>query len=440
MSRIKELFLLDFIFPVADFFMGTKAMYWYRRINKMSKWSNDEINEWQLSQLRNLLQHAYDHTIYYKEIFDERGLLPEDIITFNDLSKLPVLTKNIINERFNDFIPDNIRKIKHRYGSTGGSTGEPFKYIIDENTWGFVTAIKIFSWKKTSYRYGDLFVSLGSSSLFPVNKKSFIHEVYYRLRNTIPLNGMNMDDKICERYIEIIKKHKVRYIYGYASAIYLLAIYSKRKSYELNVKAVFSTAEKLTNEYRDAIESTWNVRVMDCYGARDGGVTAYEIVSGYYNVGYNSYCETQEKGKASELFCTNLIDYAFPMIRYSVKDEVVIPVCNTASSYNGQIFTEIIGRTSDVIEFENGHRLTTSGFNSMFRDFNIKAFRILKKDAITLKVEILKGENYTNDEERLIIETMKKHAGEDVNINIEYVDDFQPLKNGKRSFFMNEVE
>ena len=438
MSKLKEKFLLNIAFPLADFVMETNVIKWLRRIERMEKWSSEQIKEWQLEKLKLLVAQAYNHTVYYREVFDKLGLKPSDINSFDDLKKLPTLTKSIVRERFNDFIPDNQKKFKSRYGATGGSTGTPFKYIFDEDTWGYVTANKIFSWQKTPYKYGDMFVSLGSSSLFPINKKSIIHEIYFRLRNTIPLNGMNMDDDTCEKYIQIIKKYNVKYVYGYASAIYLLALYSKKKLYDMQMKSVFTTSEKLTPEYREVIENTWKVKVMDCYGSRDGGLTCYEVNQGCFNVGYNSFCEVKEnrKDEPSEILCTDLLRLAFPMLRYEIGDEVVI--IEDTKKYNGQIIKKLIGRTSDIIRFENGHQLTTSGFTIMFRSFNVKAYRIIKKDNHTLKIEIQKADNYSDDEEKLIIQTMKKHAGEDINIEIEYKDEFQPLKNGKRTFFMNE--
>lgn len=440
MSKIKELLVLNIIFPIADLVMGTNAMRWLRRMNEMSIWTRDEIEAWQTDRLKQLVYQAYNHTVYYKEVFDELGLKPEDIVTADDLMKLPVLTKEIIRNRFNDIIPDNIKKYKYRYSSTGGSTGTPFRFIVDENTWGFITANKIFSWKTTGYHYGDLFISLGSASLFPVNKKSPIHEIYFRLRNTIPLNGMNMDDEVCERYVQIIRKYKVKYIYGYASAIYLLALYVKKQQYnDIKMKAVFATAEKLTDEYRQIIESTWNVRVVDCYGARDGGVTAYEIERGHYNVGYNTICQTETRTDTfSTLYCTNIIDLAFPMLRYEVGDEVVLATDMNKYNYNGQVIKQLIGRTSDVILLDNGRKLTTSGF--AFHDFNYDAFRIMKLDGKTLKIEIQKRDNFSKEEEKLMIDTVKKHAGNDCEIRLEYVERFEPLKNGKRSFFINDKE
>jgi phenylacetate-CoA ligase len=438
MSKIKEKFLLNIAFPLADLMMGTNAMKWHRQIKRMNAWSSAEIEKWQFDKLQTLLNQAYFHTVYYREVFDNLGLKPSDIKTFDDLKQLPILTKDIIRARFNDLVPDNQKNFKHRLASTGGSTGTPFKYVIDENTWGYTTANKIFSFRQTPYRFGDMYISIGSASLFPVNKKSFVHEIYHRLRNTIPLNGMNMDDETCEKFLQIIKKYKVKYIYGYSSAIYLLASYCRKNGYNIKMNAIFTTSEKLTDEYREVIENTWKTKVMNCYGARDGGLTCYEINSGSFNIGYNSFCETKEgrAGEASEILCTDLLSMAFPLIRYQVVDEVILS--KDKVKYNGQMISELIGRTSDIIRFANGHQLTSAGFTIMFRAFPVKAYRIIKKDDYTLKIEIQKLENYTDDEEALIIQTMKKHAGEDINIEIEYKDEFQPLANGKRSFFMNE--
>lgn len=437
MSKLKESFILNVAFPLADKVMGTCAMKWLRQIQLMNTWSKEQIEKWQLEQLHRLLEHAYNHTKYYREIFDDLNLKPSDIQTFEDLKKLPVLTRNIIKERYNDLIPDNINSIKHRSGSTGGSTGEPMKFICDENTWGFVTAMKIYSWKTTGYKYGDCFVSLGSSSLFPVNKKNIVSEIYFKLRNTIPLNGMNMDEETCAKYMNIIKSKNIKYVYGYASAIYLLAKFCIENNIQYTMKCCFATAEKLAPHYRETIEKAWDTKVMDCYGSRDGGVTAYEIKSGEYHVGYASFLETELRGEPSTLYSTNLIDYAFPMIRYANGDEVEKVNLHNASIYNGQMLKCLIGRTSDVIQLSNGHKLTTPGFTIMFRGFNIESYRIKKTGSMQITVTIKKKESFTEEDHELIVATMHKYVGHDCEVIIKYVDKMEPLKNGKRSFFMN---
>ena len=96
-----------------------------------------------------------------------------------------------------------------------------------------------------------------------------------------------------------------------------------------------------------------------------------------YHVGYASWFEASDV-EPSELYATNLIDLAFPVIRYFNRDEVLLRNDSVDSQYNGQLLKEVVGRTSDVVAFDNGHKLTTSGFNSLFRGFNVEAFRICK--------------------------------------------------------------
>ena len=437
MSNLKEKALLECVFPLADMVMGTCAMKWYRQIERMNTWPKAVVLDWQTVQMHRLVEHAYNHTRYYREVMDNLGIKPQDIKMLDDLKQFPVLTREIIKERFDDLVADNIKNYPHRMSSTGGSTGEPMKYICDENTWGFVTAMKIYSWKQTGYKYGDLFVSLGSSSLFPVNKKSVVHEIYFRLKNTIPLNGMNMDDETCSKYMEIIRRHNVRYIYGYATAIYLLARFCQENQIKWHFNVAFATAEKLTPHYRQVISNTWDAQVMDCYGSKDGGITAYEIEPGKFHVGYAAWLEASDR-EPSELYATNLVDFAFPTIRYSNRDEVMMWDDSVVSRYNGQLLREVIGRTSDVMSFDNGHKLTTSGFTILFRKFNVEAYRISKSGGLSMVVQVQKNKRFTNDEYELLYAALKKFVGDEVSVDIQCVERFEPLKNGKRSFFINE--
>lgn len=175
---------------------------------------------------------------------------------------------------------------------------------------------------------------------------------------------------------------------------------------------------------------------MDCYGARDGGVTAYEITPGYYHVSYNSIVrlENVSNNSTGTLLLTNLFNKAFPLINYRIGDQVQIK--KDYSKYNGMLITKVIGRTSDVMSFDNGHKLTATGFSVMIRDFNVKAFAMKKVDGTTVLLQIQKKDSFKMDEMDKIYNTMKKHVGEEVKVIIEEVEKFEPLKNGKRNYFI----
>lgn len=437
MSKLKEFFIINGILPIADILFCTNISKWYRRIKKMSSWSPSEIKEWQLEGMQNLIQHAYDNTVYYHELFDSLGLKPNDIKTFEDLEKIPPLTKEIIRERFDDILVKNHTDFKYKKSSTGGSTGDPTRYIKDNDSWGFDNAFNIVGWQQTGYRYGDNFLALGSSSIFPTNKKSCLHEYYYRLKGKMPFNAMNLSDEVLERCVDFIVKNNIHYVYGYASSIFLLAKFVERKNLQsnLDIKACFPTSEILTDVYRETIERVFNCVVLDSYGANDGGIVAHNLKGGF-KVGYNCITQILEGGNFGTALLTDVTNLVFPFIRYQLGDKLELGE-GYNDFYNGQVLKRVLGRTSDIIELENGRNLTGPGFTILFKDLNVKGYRIFKSNTMEMTIEIVKADNYTADEEQLVIDTMHKHAGNDCNIIIKYYDDLEFRKNGKSLFFMN---
>ena len=439
MGKVKECLSLNIIFPIADRIMGTCVMKWYGKIKTMNKWTPNQIETWQEMELKKFINHVYNNTVYYRRIFDELKLKPEDIKNIDDLKKLPIITKEIAREYFDEIVPKNIASIKCRKQKTGGTSGVPLLYYCDENTWGYVTANKIYAWKTTGYHYGDKFVGLGSSSLFPFGKKSLVHKIYNKIRNGTMLNGVNLTDEICQNYVNIILKNKIKYIYGYAASMYILTKYVEKNNIDLTqIKTVFTTSEMLIPEYRELMQRVYQCRVMDCYGARDAGITAYEVEPQQYHVGYNVLAEIINpfEKNTGTLLTTNLLNYSFPLIRYQFGDEVRLEKDNKL--YNGQLITKVIGRTNDIMRLENGHSLTATGFSMIMKEFDVLAFEIRKTGDLEVELKIQTDERYYNKEqEDKILQTIYKYVGNDCKVNIVYVDEFIPLENGKRQYFLN---
>lgn len=439
MSAFNEWIRLGVVYPLAEKIKGTNSMEWYHRIPEMNTWSSEKVREWQEEQLHRIVDQAYNHTIYWKRIFDERGLKPSNIRTFSDLQKLPILTKAEIREHYDEIVSDNIGSIRYRKGQTGGTTGEPTHYLDDENIWGYVTANKIVAWRTTGYRFGDSFMALGSASLFK-KKAPLARRILDWIRNERAYNSMNLDDTLCQEYIEILEKQNIHYVYGYASAIYLLAKYALDHKIDMHhMRGAFTTSENLTDVYRETIENAFGCRVMDCYGARDAAVTAYEISTGSYHLGYSAFLEVVDEiaPNTGTLLSTNLLNMAFPMFRYEYGD--VAELDNDSSEYNGQVLHQIYGRVSDVLRLDNGHVLTSPGFTILMRNFNVKAYDIQKLTGAHVRMQMVPAEGWTKTDEVKLTAEMQRFVGEGCQFTLEYVEGFQELKNGKRRYFMNDL-
>ena len=439
MGLVKEFLLLDCLFPLSEKIMGTCASIWYDRIGRMESWTRSDIESWQNARLQEFIRHAYNHTVYYRQLFDRLGVKPEDIKSRDDLRRLPVITKEIINEHYEELIPDNLSSFKYRLSRSGGTTGVPIQYYCDENVWGYVTAARIYHWKKTGYRYGDAFIALGSASLFS-KAPSLARRLYDKMRNEHPLNCVNMTDEVCKGYCDYIRKNRIHFIYGYAAAIFLFAKYVRKKLVELDgIRGVFTTSENLTDLYRETIEQVFHCKVMDCYGARDAGITGYEDGYHRYRIGYNTIVELNNTidTNVGSVVSTNFLNYAFPLIRYQFGDEAELIPDGEVEGYNGQMFRRILGRSSHVLRLENGHHLTATGISMIMKEFDIKAFDIRKTgtNQVLLRIQTILGK-YTDVQEAEIVKTFQRYLGDDCMLELEYVKEFEPNANGKRTYFM----
>ena len=114
--------------PTLDLFRGTKAIKCLRELEESQWWPREKILELQNQRLQHLIKQACVNVPYYRHVFYERGLKPEDIKTVDDLVKLPIITRKIVRDNFAEMIASDF-PVKERVKlATGGSTGEPLTF------------------------------------------------------------------------------------------------------------------------------------------------------------------------------------------------------------------------------------------------------------------------------------------------------------------------
>ena len=62
--------------------------------------SREQIRKWQDERLAKQVKHVYDNVPYYRAKMEEKGIVPEDIKSVDDLHKLPFLTKEDLREAY----------------------------------------------------------------------------------------------------------------------------------------------------------------------------------------------------------------------------------------------------------------------------------------------------------------------------------------------------
>lgn len=123
------------IIPLGDKIKGRNLHGEFADALKTQWLSEEGLARLQNDKLQRLLKHAYLNVPYYTRVFNELGLMPQDIKSRADLAKLPILTKEIIKEYHDELISKDIDNRQAIDGSTGGSTGTPMRFKEDMNTW-----------------------------------------------------------------------------------------------------------------------------------------------------------------------------------------------------------------------------------------------------------------------------------------------------------------
>ena len=118
-----------------------KNFYLVPELNNMSQ---EEIQVYQEKKLTKQLKYCYEKSELYRQKFNEAGAKPEDIMTMDDLRKLPIFL-NKDDERKS--AQDSLQKYGHPFGlhlctpvediyltgTTSGTTGTPtFSYTFTE--------------------------------------------------------------------------------------------------------------------------------------------------------------------------------------------------------------------------------------------------------------------------------------------------------------------
>jgi len=124
-----------------------------------------------MQQLSKLLHHAYEYVPYYRRVFDQRGLRPNDIQNPDDLRQLPYLTKEAVRQNFQDLMATNYTKSKVRYVTTGGTTGIQLGFYSEEGVtqakeWAFM----LTQWERVGIKLGDRSVVLRGAVVHSANK------------------------------------------------------------------------------------------------------------------------------------------------------------------------------------------------------------------------------------------------------------------------------
>lgn len=423
----------------------------YRFLQESQWWSRDQLEEYQLDQLKQLLHHAYENVPYYRRLFDERGLKPKDFQDFKDLRKLPYLTKEIIQNNVEDLKARNIPSHKFQYVTTSGSTGIPLGFYYET---GVTTAKELAFihtlWNRVGYRPGDKCVVLRGNVVPSADEGKYWE--YNPLDKNLIMSSYHLTDTTIPLYIAKIRQFRPDYFQAYPSVITILARYMKEHNIPPfpSVRAILCGSENLYPAQRALLEDIFFCRVYSWYGHSERAVLAGECEkSTCYHVfpeyGFVELVGSDDKpvtneNSMGEVIVTGFLNHVFPFIRYRTMDLAWTLNATCQCGRNYPLLKKVEGRLQELIITKTGRLISMTAINMHSDVFdNVKQFQFFQEKKGEVIFNIIKKDTYTSRDTRYIENELQKKLGADVDLHTCFVDHIPRTQSGKYRWLIQKL-
>lgn len=397
----------------------------YQFLCQIESAADEQKKEYQLEKLKSVLQHAYEHTTYYHQLFDDYQFNPKEVKSVEELQRLPVLTKEILKEKLSDLMADDIEDFY--LVTTGGSTGEPTKVQMEKKAiyreWAFI----YHYWSKFGYDF-----KLSKLATFRgVDMGAKISEIN-PLYSEIRLNPFIMSSRNIKRYNEEIKKYGSDFIYGYPSAVYNYCRLSKMAGITVKdrFKAALLISENLYPFQEELIREVLDCPIAIFYGHSERAVFAEKINAGYV---FNPMYGITEIGSNSEPIVTGFINGKVPLIRYEVDDKIE---SNNTGTY------EITGhRNADLLFGNDGVQISAAAINFHDDTFDdVSAYQFVQEEEGKCKLYVVPNNEENNLDIARIHTNVQKKLGNTIKCTVEQTGQLQLTKRGKYKMIIQNIE
>ena len=426
-----------------------KYLWEYRRYNLLSY---EEIGKRQKKKLEAILKHAYQHTEYYKTLFDKNGISFADLTdSYDAISKLPILSKMDIADNTEKMFADNFLRDQLLQDSTGGSTGIPLVFYRDWDCMQKRKAQELFFDKWIGYETGDKVAFFVAARHHPRGAKSIKHKIRNATCDRVLAFDPSKTDKIyMENFLNDIRKFKPEIIKCFPNSLFIFAKFLKEKGInDIKPRAVSCTGETLHDYQKELFQEVFQCPVFEKYGSFEVGVAACEcsehtgmhiFPDGVYFEFVNSEGKHAKPGELAQLIVTDLFNYGFPLIRYKIGDVGVYS--NEPCSCGSPLprISKLFGRDRDILIDQDNNPRPGYLFVEIFNKNHIPGqFQVIQERFDKVLVKAVRLDGYTKGHEDLIITKFKELLGNEVIVDIEYVKNIEREISGKYRYVYSKV-
>ncbi|WP_086112151.1 phenylacetate--CoA ligase PaaK [Xenorhabdus beddingii] len=397
--------------------------------------SRDELEAWQIKQIKWTLKHAYNNVPMYRRKFDAAGVHPDDFKQLDDITQFPYTTKQDLRDHypFDTFaVPmEQIVRIHASSGTTGRPTVVGYTQR-DIDNWSELIArslhfagVSAKDKVHIAYGYGLFTGGLG------------MHYGAERLGATvIPISTGNT-----EKQAQLIMDFKPDIIMITPSYCLTLLDELERQmggdASTCSLRTGIFGAEPWTAALRAEIETRMGIKALDIYGLSEvigpgvamesleysDGSTIWEDYF-YPEVINPDTLNNLADGETGEMILTTLTKEAMPIIRYRTRDLThLLP----GTAHHMRRMNRVTGRSDDMLiirginVFPSQLEEQIIRFKALSSHYQLEVNRKGNLDCLSVKVE-LKAPDLLNHEQCChLCDQLRHHIKSMVGLSVDVI-------------------
>ncbi len=321
--------------------------------------SRHQLEALQSRLLLELVVYAYDHVPLYREKYLAAGFDPRQLRGREDLTQIPVLTKDELRRAPRSQLKCRDYPAPARLLSSSGSTGIPSQLYRDEDSLAYFAAqgmAEYHAWCAGKPLEEVLY-------FVDLSPRSIDQALADWLRATVP------EERICdacvpaEMLLANLERFKPEFISSYPSTLRGLAMTLDRrgKSYE-RLRLLHLTSEMLDYRTRQLLGRVFpRARHVETYTSTEAGLIAASCSAGRWHLSEESALfeivddAMHPTNSVGQLLVTSLTNWATPLIRYAgLGDFCRWENSSCSCGQHLRSICQLAGRATDTLTMPDG--------------------------------------------------------------------------------------
>jgi len=442
------------LFPAYEFMRGRKTLRYLDDLERSQWLPPDEVRERQWRALKRILAHAYAEVPFYRRAFDEAGVSPDDVRTWDDFARLPFLEKRHLQENQEELIAESYRNRPLIVSHSGGSTGQPveFKYHRDHYDRRVAAWMRADRWAGWELGERQVVMWLGVGSGVGERKRleKWKERLHWMTMRWKVLTVTRLSRETVKEYCDAMRRFRPRNIYGLAGGVYAFALLAEELGLEPPpMRGIILGAEKVFPHQKKKIEEVFRTPVFERYGCQEVCNIGEECDR---HQGMHVNCDglvvevvgadgrPLPPGEVGEVVITSLDNFAMPFIRYRLGDMGILSPKRCDCGRGLPMIQEIVGRTLDTIATPEGVFCAGVMMPHFMKEFTcVKEFQFVQEKVDHLRLRLVPAPGWSDGVRELMERELRRYVGPTMKIEFEISDRLERARSGKYRMVISKV-